>query len=203
MHTRFFLLCSSLIFGIWHASYAEDLIIANVVISTQTTGQSSTAASSVSDSSAAEPPVINESGQPSLDNNPEQSSLKSTIKIIKSTPIKTGNLIRYKLSQKSLKEPEQPSQYQLQGYVNKQYVYLVVEKAKADDQQVVGYMFDGKGNKKYVFGEWVNNTLQVYEPSKAKGSSVLLNEQPTPSTSNSPFSNEQQFIERNSGHINR
>ena len=99
-------------------------------------------------------------------------------------PIRAEQPTKYQLGSKELSNANKISpakQFQLHGYINNKYVYLVLEKLKTNDQQVVGYMFDKKGNKKYVYGEWVNNTLQVYEPSN-KRSTVLLSDPP-----NQPF----------------
>ena len=52
---------------------------------------------------------------------------------------------------------------ELHGSLNNRYVFLIVKKNGARD--VTGYLFDGKGNKKYIYGEWFNRNLQVYDQS--------------------------------------
>lgn len=112
---------------------------------------------------------------------------------VKRTPLKTRSLLHYKLNDKSqptLQETdtEKHRQYELQGYLNKQYVYLIVE--KTGDKQIVGYVFDGTGNKKYVYGEWVNKTLQIYDPSNTK-STVSLIDNPSVNSDTGTKSNTQ------------
>ncbi|CCE21732.1 MULTISPECIES: hypothetical protein [Methylotuvimicrobium] len=53
--------------------------------------------------------------------------------------------------------------HELHGSLNNRYVFLIVKKTGARD--VTGYLFDGKGNKKYIYGEWFNRNLQVYDQS--------------------------------------
>ncbi|MEQ1558279.1 MAG: hypothetical protein ABL933_04990 [Methyloglobulus sp.] len=62
---------------------------------------------------------------------------------------------------------------ELHGSVNGKPVYLMVE--KTDDQHIAGYLFDASGNKHYVYGEWFNNQLQVYDQAN-KRLTVLLYE---------------------------
>lgn len=62
---------------------------------------------------------------------------------------------------------------ELHGSLNKQYVYLIVEKTGKRD--VAGYLFDGKGNHSYVYGEWFNDQLQVYDQSN-KSLTILLHD---------------------------
>jgi hypothetical protein len=203
--TRLFLLFISLVVGGEYQAYASNLIVANVVISN--TDQSSAAASQHNPS----PETIAEEAP--LPSSPETEPTDSTktaepaadaaevpapkVNALKRTPIKGYAPLKYNLNSKAQlnsKGDHKPRQYELHGYVNNKYVYLIVEKAKANGQQVVGYMFDGKGKKKYVYGEWVNKTLQIYEPSSKK-STVLLNDSPNQSTTGSLFGNEKQFIE--------
>lgn len=53
--------------------------------------------------------------------------------------------------------------HELYGYLNKNYVYLLVE--KIGDRQIAGYLFDNKGMGEYVYGEWFKGYLQVYDQS--------------------------------------
>jgi hypothetical protein len=62
---------------------------------------------------------------------------------------------------------------ELHGSLNKQYVYLIVEKTGKRD--VAGYLFDGKGNHSYVYGEWFNGQLQVYDQSN-KSLTIMLHD---------------------------
>lgn len=68
---------------------------------------------------------------------------------------------------KSMTKPELKTKkdqwHELHGNLNNRYVFLIVKKTGARD--VTGYLFDGKGNKKYVYGEWFNRNLQVYDQS--------------------------------------
>lgn len=56
--------------------------------------------------------------------------------------------------------------YEVHGNLNKAPVYLILE--KVGKQQIAGYLFDGKGNKKYIYGEWFKNVLQVYDQSNTR-----------------------------------
>ncbi|WP_404358950.1 hypothetical protein [Methylotuvimicrobium sp. KM1] len=68
---------------------------------------------------------------------------------------------------KSMIKPELKSKkdkwHELHGSLDNRYVFLIVKKTGTRD--VTGYLFDGKGNKKYVYGEWFNRNLQVYDQS--------------------------------------
>ncbi|MGH8559427.1 MAG: hypothetical protein ACRESZ_18660 [Methylococcales bacterium] len=55
---------------------------------------------------------------------------------------------------------------QLSGSFNKQYVYLILE--KIGNNELAGYLYDGKGGCTYVYGEWYRGQLQVYDPSKGR-----------------------------------
>lgn len=124
-------------------------------------------------------------------------------KVIKSTPIKnTYSLAGSKKMQ--VKASEKPQQYELHGVVNQQYVYMIVEKTGKND--VVGYLFDGKGNKKYIYGEWVNKQLQIFDPSNKK-LTVSLEDEPSPSSSQVPSADSRHIGKNNtvfstSGQIN-
>lgn len=63
--------------------------------------------------------------------------------------------------------------YELHGTLNSNYVYLLVE--RTSDQQVVGYLFDGKGNEKYIYGEWFKGQLQVYDKFNQR-LTIIINE---------------------------
>jgi hypothetical protein len=65
----------------------------------------------------------------------------------------------------------QPDRYELRGSLNRKPVYLIVE--KIGQQQVAGYLFDGKGNRKYIYGEWFKNELQVYDQSNKRLTIIL------------------------------
>lgn len=125
-------------------------------------------------------------------------------KIIKSTPIKNTHNLRG-LSQLSNNAVEKPKQYELHGIMNKQYVYMIVEKTGKND--ITGYIFDGKGKKQYIYGEWVNNQLQVYDPSNKKfavtlnGDAPVENPAPQQNASSSPFAKQNTISEIN-GQIN-
>lgn len=60
------------------------------------------------------------------------------------------------------------------GSLNKQPVYLMLEKTKYD--LLAGYLFDGKGDSRYVYGELVKNRLQLYDTKKASFSVLLFDE---------------------------
>lgn len=62
---------------------------------------------------------------------------------------------------------------ELHGSLNKQYVYLIVEKTGKRD--IAGYLFDGKGNHTYVYGEWFNGQLQVYDQAN-KNLTIMLHD---------------------------
>jgi hypothetical protein len=56
--------------------------------------------------------------------------------------------------------------HELRGSLNRKPVYLIVEKIghqRSMPQQVAGYLFDKKGKRKYIYGEWYKDELQVYD----------------------------------------
>ncbi len=61
--------------------------------------------------------------------------------------------------------------HELRGSLDRKPVYLMVE--KLGRRQVAGYLFDGKGNKQYIYGEWFKNELQVYNQSNKKLTIIL------------------------------
>lgn len=61
-------------------------------------------------------------------------------------------------------KPKNGKWYELHGNLNNRYVFLIVKK-KTGTRDITGYLFDGKGNKKYVYGEWVNRNMQLYDQS--------------------------------------
>ena len=58
-------------------------------------------------------------------------------------------------------QPKYVEQYDVEGYINQQYVRLVLE--VADHKTVVGNMFDQSGRSVYVHGEYYNGALHVYD----------------------------------------
>jgi hypothetical protein len=50
---------------------------------------------------------------------------------------------------------------ELHGSLNGNPVYLMVE--KTGKQQIAGYLFDGHGNSQYIYGEWFEDQLQVFD----------------------------------------
>lgn len=68
---------------------------------------------------------------------------------------------------KAMTQPELKTKkdqwHELHGSLNNRYVFLIVKKTGTRD--VTGYLFDGKGNKRYIYGEWFNRNLQVYDQS--------------------------------------
>lgn len=77
--------------------------------------------------------------------------------LIKQTPMNT------KLAPSSKVKPIKNGWYELYGVLNRNYVYLLVE--KIGNHQIAGYLFDNKDDGKYVYGEWFNGYLQVYDQS--------------------------------------
>ncbi|MGR9052075.1 MAG: hypothetical protein ACU84J_05450 [Gammaproteobacteria bacterium] len=61
--------------------------------------------------------------------------------------------------------------HELYGSLDRHYVYLIVKKTGHRD--IEGYLYDGRGDKKYIYGEWFNNQLQIYDQSN-KRMTVLL-----------------------------
>lgn len=185
--------------------HANDLILANVVISDndeQTViGQEQKPSPAVphegDQAPHTDPPVTTEA-QPAY----ETESRDPVAKIIKSTPIKSEATLEYKLSNKNQpysQNSQKPRQYEIHGYLNKQYVYLIVE--KTGERDIAGYMFDSKGNRKYVYGEWFDKSIQIYGPGPTgKSLTILPSEngaQPSPNTpveKNDPISDNNQLI---------
>ena len=62
-----------------------------------------------------------------------------------------------------LGKPAQKKWHELHGSLNNRYVYLVVKKTGTKD--ITGYLFDGKGKKEYVYGEWFDQQLLIYDQS--------------------------------------
>jgi hypothetical protein len=60
---------------------------------------------------------------------------------------------------------------EIRGSLNRSPVYLIVQ--KAGQQQVTGYLFDKAGGKRYIYGEWYNNELQLYDTSKKRLNVIL------------------------------
>lgn len=63
--------------------------------------------------------------------------------------------------------------YEINGYLNRKYVYLIVK--KTGNNHIEGYLYDGKGNKRFVYGEWFRQQLQVYDTDRQRFT-VILNE---------------------------
>jgi hypothetical protein len=174
-----------LCFGLASHSQARELMVAGVEITEIDPSKTiQPNDSETSNSNSSEETEDNEKDAHLLPEPPKQEPIPSSkSKGLISTPIHAEQPLKYQLGDKNLtknlNKTESNKQFQLQGYINNKYVYLIVEKQKDNDQQVVGYMFDKSGNKKYVYGEWVNNSLQIYEPSN-KRSTVQLTETPGP-----------------------
>lgn len=67
--------------------------------------------------------------------------------------------------------------HELRGSLNRKPVYLIVEKIgqqQSKPQQVAGYLFDKKGRKKYIYGEWYKDEMQIYDKEN-KRHIILLN----------------------------
>lgn len=67
--------------------------------------------------------------------------------------------------------PKQIEQLHIEGYIDKQYVRLVVDIVK--DKLVNGYLFENKGVKRYVYGEKINGVLHIYD-SEGRHLTVVL-----------------------------
>lgn len=50
--------------------------------------------------------------------------------------------------------------HELQGYLNNQYVYLIVK--RNGEKDIKGYLFDN-GERKYIYGEWFDRRLIIYD----------------------------------------
>jgi hypothetical protein len=97
-------------------------------------------------------------------------------KPIDATPIKNDALdidLMRKEVQRSDYKGQKRRWVELHGSLNKQYVYLIVEKTGKRD--IAGYLFDGKGNHSYVYGEWFNGQLQIYDQSN-KSLTIMLHD---------------------------
>jgi hypothetical protein len=121
-----------------------------------------------------------EAPSPPSENNPKIStSINQTPienKPIGATPIKKQALdidLMRKNGQVSDYKGQKGRWVELHGSLNKQYVYLIVEKTGKRD--IAGYLFDGKGSPTYVYGEWFNGQLQVYDQSN-KNLTIMLHD---------------------------
>lgn len=54
-------------------------------------------------------------------------------------------------------------QYELDGYINKKYVRVVLEMQNDNDKYVVGNIYDKSGKGTYIHGEYVDGALHVYD----------------------------------------
>lgn len=61
--------------------------------------------------------------------------------------------------------------HELHGSINSRYVYLMVKKTGQRD--ITGYLFDAKGNKQYVYGEWFNRQLLIYDQANNRLNVIL------------------------------
>ena len=61
--------------------------------------------------------------------------------------------------------------YELRGSLNREYVYLIVK--KTGQRQIEGYLFDSRGNRKFIYGEWFNRELQIYDRSNKRHIVIL------------------------------
>lgn len=87
--------------------------------------------------------------------------------LIKQTPMNT------KLAPSSTVKPIKNGWYELYGVLNRNYVYLLVE--KIGNHQVAGYLFDNKESGEYVYGEWFKGYLQVYDQSN-NNLTIIIND---------------------------
>ncbi|NOT84086.1 MAG: hypothetical protein HOP02_04730 [Methylococcaceae bacterium] len=177
------MLCSlsiSLIFFLTQESQANEVMLANVVISSDDQQSAEGKQHVVSEVLQPSPTTAISETLPAATEiqqlNHERELQIPDIKALSNVPIKVEQPLRYKLSddrQLQLKNTQKNRQYELHGSLNSKYVYLVVE--KTGDRQIVGYLFDGKGKKKYIYGEWLNQTLQIYDSSNTRSTVVLNN----------------------------
>lgn len=58
-------------------------------------------------------------------------------------------------------QPQYVEQFEVEGYVNQQYVRLVVE--VSDHKTVVGNLYDKSGRGTFVHGEYYHGALHVYD----------------------------------------
>ena len=58
--------------------------------------------------------------------------------------------------------PRNIEQYEIEGYIERKYVRLVLE--VTDQQTVVGNIYDKKGKGVYVHGEYLDGAFHVYDP---------------------------------------
>jgi len=58
---------------------------------------------------------------------------------------------------------QRTQQYELDGYINKKYVRVVLEKQNHKDKYVVGNIYDKSGKGTYIHGEYVDGALHVYD----------------------------------------
>lgn len=59
-----------------------------------------------------------------------------------------------------IKTHSKPELHQFGGYINSVYVRFNVE---IDNNQVHGQLFDKHGNAKYIYGEFYNGILMIYD----------------------------------------
>jgi hypothetical protein len=69
--------------------------------------------------------------------------------------------------------PRKIEQYDIEGYIDQQYVRVVLE--VADKQTVVGNIYDSQGKGVYVHGEYLDGALHVYDP-EGTHFTIILNE---------------------------
>lgn len=80
-------------------------------------------------------------------------------KPMQSEPTDSGDILCLNSALKPLTAAMQ--RYEFRGSLNNHPVYLNLE--DAGQSQVVGFLWDAEGVKRAVHGEWIQNTLQLYD----------------------------------------
>lgn len=102
----------------------------------------------------------------------EAVSLSTEEKALSKDQALIKKIFKQKILFQSSSESFRPQWYELHGSLNTHYVSLVVEKAQAS--LVSGYLFDGQGNVEYVYGEWVEGYLQLYNQENDRYTVIIM-----------------------------
>jgi len=74
----------------------------------------------------------------------------------------------------SLQTERNKPQIEIEGYVDSNYVRVIVD--TSEDKLVTGQMFRENGKSIYVYGEFVNDELHLYDP-KGKHFTVIMSKE--------------------------
>lgn len=90
--------------------------------------------------------------------------------LVQADPAQTDNSLLAAVSFAEAQPPEKKKvktrkkkieKYEIQGYVKRKYVRFVVD--LIDGKDIRGHMFNEQGEESYVYGEYVDGVLHIYD----------------------------------------